>query len=229
MGGLMPSVQVGLFPLPNVVLLPGSTLPLQVFEPRYRAMVKDALGGEALIAMALLRPGYEGHYYTNTASIYPIVCVGRIREHIQIADGRYFINLVGVCRARVRDEDCSGDYRLATLEPMAEPPCQAEPESEFRVRQSLVDLLNDPLFQAIEGVAELQKLLAGCQPLGQAIDVIAGALLPTSAVEIRQRLLEEPHIAQRAQTLAAELRTLQRTLETQRSSLENWPRLGSMN
>src|SRR6185503_4161518 len=103
---------VGLFPLPNVVLFPRATLPLQVFEPRYRAMVRDALDDHSLIAMALLRPGYEAYYYTNIAKIHPVVCVGRIREHIQINDGRYFINLVGLCRAIVRQEEQEGEYRL---------------------------------------------------------------------------------------------------------------------
>ena len=48
-----------IFPLPNVVLFPNALLPLHIFEPRYRQMTADALEGERLIAMALLRPGWE--------------------------------------------------------------------------------------------------------------------------------------------------------------------------
>src|SRR6476646_5872940 len=96
------NVPIGLFPLPNVVLFPGATLPLQIFEPRYRTMVRDAIDRHRLIAMAFLLPGYEGYYHTNLAKVSPTVCVGRIRDHVQIPDGRYFINLQGLCRARVR-------------------------------------------------------------------------------------------------------------------------------
>ena len=65
------STPISLFPLPNVVLLPGSTLPLQIFEPRYRSMVGDVLGeGDPVMAMALLKPGYEAYYYTNLAAIH---------------------------------------------------------------------------------------------------------------------------------------------------------------
>src|SRR6187399_2481527 len=51
-----------LFPLPNVVLFPGVLLPLHIFEPRYRAMIGDALRGDRRIGMVLLRPGWESGY-----------------------------------------------------------------------------------------------------------------------------------------------------------------------
>lgn len=229
MGGLPDVLEVGLFPLPNVVLLPGATLPLQIFEPRYRAMIRDALEGQSLIAMALLRPGYEAYYYTNLADIHSTVCIGRIREHIQIADGRYFINLHGTCRARVRDEDRSGEYRLATLEPLPEPAGAIVTDGEFGIRRALLELLTSPPMGCIEGVAALQKLLKSDRPLGPVVDTIAGSILPASAVEIRQRLLEQPEPLDRARTLMNELRTVRRTLEAQQATREQWPRLGSMN
>ena len=51
--------RIPLFPLPGVVLLPGTMLPLHIFEPRYRAMVADALAGDRMIGMAKLKPGWE--------------------------------------------------------------------------------------------------------------------------------------------------------------------------
>ena len=51
--------RIPLFPLPGVVLLPGALLPLHIFEPRYRAMVADALAGDRRIGMAMIRPGWE--------------------------------------------------------------------------------------------------------------------------------------------------------------------------
>src|SRR5947199_3253211 len=82
--------RVPLFPLPNVVLFPRAVLPLHIFEQRYRAMTADVLraGGERLIAMALLKPGWERDYY-GLAAIEPIVCVGRILTHEELADGKY--------------------------------------------------------------------------------------------------------------------------------------------
>ena len=51
--------EIPIFPLPNVVLFPAALLPLHIFEPRYRTMVGDALEGERLIGMVMLRPGWE--------------------------------------------------------------------------------------------------------------------------------------------------------------------------
>ena len=75
-----------LFPLPNVVHFPHTWLPLHIFEPRYRAMIADALEGDRLIAMALLGPNQEPAYETKSAKIHPIVCVGRIAVDEKLPD-----------------------------------------------------------------------------------------------------------------------------------------------
>src|SRR5690348_12988240 len=93
-----------LFPLPNVVLFPGVSLPLHIFEPRYREMVADALSGDRLIGMVLLRPGFEA---TDDAHppIYPLGCSGVITHVEELPDGRYNIVLRGIDRFRVVSED----------------------------------------------------------------------------------------------------------------------------
>jgi Lon protease-like protein len=68
---------IPIFPLPNVVLFPSVFLPLHIFEPRYRAMVRDALGGDRIIGMALLRPGWDAHYEGSPA-VYEVGCAGLI-------------------------------------------------------------------------------------------------------------------------------------------------------
>ena len=68
---------IPLFPLPNVVLFPGVFLPLHIFEPRYRTMTEEALDGDRLIGMVLLKPGYEAEY-EGRPPIYPIGCSGLI-------------------------------------------------------------------------------------------------------------------------------------------------------
>jgi uncharacterized protein len=110
---------IPLFPLPNVVLFPGVFLPLHVFEDRYRALTRDALAGDRLIGMALLRPGFEGDY-EGRPPIYPIGCAGVISHSDRLPDGRYNIVLHGVSKFRVIDEIDDGDYRRAQVEALPE-------------------------------------------------------------------------------------------------------------
>ena len=109
-----------LFPLPNVVLFPGVYLPLHIFEPRYRTMVADALDGDRMIGMTLLKPGFE-HDYDGRPPVYPIGCAGVITHAERLDDGRYNIILQGTERFRIADEDQTRAYRVATVEPMSEP------------------------------------------------------------------------------------------------------------
>jgi len=88
-------------PAAEVVLFPRTILPLHVFEPRYRAMMADALDGDRVISVALLKPGYEPLYYTPRAPIHPTVGVGKILESEQVADGTYNMLLRGVARATI--------------------------------------------------------------------------------------------------------------------------------
>lgn len=94
---------VRLFPLPDTVLFPGTMLPLHVFEPRYRAMVADAMGGDRLVAIALLKPGYEAEY-EGTPAIHDVVGIGQIVHVQRVRDGRYYLALQGLCRARITTE-----------------------------------------------------------------------------------------------------------------------------
>ena len=86
------------FPLPSAVLFPHSVVPLHIFEPRYRDMVRDALAGDRIIALAQLEPGWEPRYGGRPA-MQPVLCAGIIIWHDELADGRYNILLQGVCRA----------------------------------------------------------------------------------------------------------------------------------
>jgi len=103
-----------LFPLPGVVLLPGTTLPLHIFESRYRAMVADVLEGDRTIGMAMLRPGWEAS--EEDPSIYPVGGAGEIVESEKLEDGRYNILLEGRFRYRIVEEPPSSPYRIARVE-----------------------------------------------------------------------------------------------------------------
>jgi Lon protease-like protein len=117
--------EIPLFPLPNVVLFPAAQLPLHVFEPRYRAMVADALENERLIGMVMLRPGWEPDY-EGTPAVYRIGCAGFITHAEQLSDGRYNIMLRGLEKFRIVEERFARDgaqrYRMARIESLKEPP-----------------------------------------------------------------------------------------------------------
>ncbi|MEX2269978.1 MAG: LON peptidase substrate-binding domain-containing protein, partial [Vicinamibacterales bacterium] len=112
-----------IFPLPNVVLFPHVFLPLHIFEPRYRAMVADALDADRIIGMTLLKPGWESDY-EGRPPIYPVGCAGLITQAHRHPDGRFNIVLRGLEKFRVLGEDPSRPYRLAHVEPVDEPACR---------------------------------------------------------------------------------------------------------
>ncbi|MBI4578196.1 MAG: LON peptidase substrate-binding domain-containing protein [Planctomycetes bacterium] len=230
-GGIVPSLSdaVGLFPLPNAVLLPGGTLPLHVFEPRYRQLVHDALDENALMAMAFLLPGYEPYYHTLLAKIHPVVCVGLIRECLQTGDGRYFINLVGICRAKVLDEDRTGDYRRAYLEPIVAPNPSVDQDGEFTAAQLCRQMLNAPVLDGVEAVQKLRKVCGNSMSLEQVVDLMAAALLPAETVEVRQLILSESRVLQRAEILLAELQALAKRLQVQRTQRDDTSHGSMMN
>jgi len=104
-----------IFPLTGAVLFPGMQLPLHIFEPRYRAMVGDALIRDRLIAMIQPQRSAEG------APLYEVGCIGRIGEIQAMDDGRYNVILEGTARFRVvRELDVTTAYRQVEAEIFAE-------------------------------------------------------------------------------------------------------------
>jgi Lon protease-like protein len=118
---LPPTIPV--FPLPNVVLFPNVFLPLHIFEPRYRQMVDDALNGDRIIGMVLLRAGWEADY-EGRPPVYPIGCAGVITHAERLADGRFNIVLRGMEKFRIAGEEEGKPYRLARVETVTEPPAE---------------------------------------------------------------------------------------------------------
>ena len=131
---------IPIFPLPNVVLFPNVFLPLHIFEMRYRAMVADALAGDRMIGMVLLKPGYEPDYEGRPA-IYPIGCAGVITHAEPLADGRFNIVLRGIEKFRVIEEDASRPYRIAQIESLPEQIRDDEKDLLRKQRQRLEAVL----------------------------------------------------------------------------------------
>jgi Lon protease-like protein len=115
--------EIPIFPLPNVVLFPSTLLPLHIFEPRYRAMVADALEGERLIGMVMLRPGWEAHY-EQSPEVFPVGCAGFITHADRLPDGRYNIMLRGLEKFRIETERPAREgpdrYRVARIQGISE-------------------------------------------------------------------------------------------------------------
>ena len=101
---------IPLFPLPNVVFFPHVPLPLHVFEPRYRAMVRDAADGPRLIGMTLLRGDWQPDYYGNP-EVFEVGTAGEMVHCEALPDGRYNILLRGLREFSIQGELSGGEYR----------------------------------------------------------------------------------------------------------------------
>lgn len=110
-------MRVSIFPLPGAILFPGLQLPLHVFEPRYKALIKDALARDRLIGMIQPQRADEG------APLYRVGCIGKIGEFEALDDGRYNLVLEGQARFRlVRELDAATPFRQIEAELLAEEP-----------------------------------------------------------------------------------------------------------
>ncbi|MGE4431653.1 MAG: LON peptidase substrate-binding domain-containing protein [Sphingobium sp.] len=113
----MKGQRISLFPLPGALLFPGAHLPLHIFEPRYRALVSDALARDRLIGM--VQPCEEGMH----PALYSVGCLGRIVECDALDDGRFNIVLLGLARFHIMKE-------LDVVTPFRQVEAQVEPEEQ---------------------------------------------------------------------------------------------------
>jgi Lon protease-like protein len=99
---------IAVFPLDGALLLPGSQLPLNIFEPRYLNMIDDAMAGDRMIGMVQTRAGGD----RSRPHLARVGCAGRITSFAETQDGRYLITLTGLCRFEVGEElPSQGPYR----------------------------------------------------------------------------------------------------------------------
>jgi len=113
-------MRVSLFPLAGAVLYPGLSLPLHIFEPRYRAMVSDALARDRRIGMIQPQRVEQG------APLYAVGCLGHIRDVEALPDGRFNIVLAGEARFRVlRELVVTTPFRQAEAELLPDDALQA--------------------------------------------------------------------------------------------------------
>lgn len=157
------SRRLPLFPLPGVVFLPETLLPLHVFEPRYREMLADALAGERLIGVQLLVPDGAPDA-TGRPAVQPVGCSGRIVDHEPLEDGRSNIILQGLFRYRIDREAPAGKpYRIAEVTPLPVAPLPDAPDAPAASRRlrlvadvgRLADLVGRPQAKVLpDGLSE---------------------------------------------------------------------------
>lgn len=200
---------IALFPLPNCVLLPHTTIPLHIFERRYRKMVNDALDARGLIALALFEGESWKQEYDGAPPLRPYVCIGYITRHLRLADGRFNLLLQGICRARIKKEVPHPAYRAAVLEP-AEPSPTMEIDL-VDVRRRIESLLADPLLRQLSSVCAIQNYVSEEIPTSTLIDM--AAMTCSGTVDERYEILSECDALTRGQWLERLLRNLRQTLE----------------
>jgi Lon protease-like protein len=189
---------VRLFPLPNVVLFPRVTLPLHIFEPRYRAMTADALAGDNLLTMTLLKPGWEDQYEARPP-LYPIGCVGKIIADQKLEDGRYNLLLRGISRVRIIEEvRLDQIYRSARVELLCDTDLTAARDVR-KLRRRLAQYARKWFGDMGVSFDQVSRLFEGSLPLGTVSDVLS-FVLPLAA-ELKQELLEQLNIEQRVSRL----------------------------
>jgi len=176
------------------MLFPEMSVPLHIFEPRYKAMIADALKGNRVVGMVLLRPGYEKDY-ERSPSVFTIGCAGVINEVEQLPNGEYNIVLGALTKYRITREEASRPYRIAHVTPIADVVADADRPTLHARRQRLEALIRESGGRTGIGAAPAnisdERLVNGMSQLSH-IDELD-----------RERLLEAPNPLARADMLIA--------------------------
>ncbi|NTX34618.1 LON peptidase substrate-binding domain-containing protein [Myxococcus sp. CA033] len=181
------------FPLPSAVLFPHTVIPLHIFEPRYRDMVKDALATDRVVALAQLEDGWEGKY-EGRPPMQSIMCAGVIVWDEEVEEGRYNILLQGVSRIRMVTE-LTTDKAYREVQALSLPDLPYQGPEEERLRQAVFELAGRVPPTFAENLLPVTARAAG----GKLADVVASAISPEA--ERRQQLLAELDVKRRLEAV----------------------------
>jgi Lon protease-like protein len=176
-----PRQPVPVFPLPNVVLFPHAMVPLHVFELRYRTMVRDALSGERLIALALLKPGWERDYH-GSPGFHELGCLARFEEVEWRPDDCYDLKILGLSRVRLGAPVREYPYRAVRAAMLPEEPYS---EDDAVVRSERHALLG--LYRRLTGPPERAAGVAGPGDDLPFVALVNGVCM-TAPLEAEERL-----------------------------------------
>ena len=104
--------KIAVFPLSNFIIFPKTTVPLNIFEPRYIQMIDDAMKGNRIIG--IIQPKKTGDL--KKPNLYNVGCAGKITSFNETEDGRYLIVLNGICRFKIISEEKNDKlYRICNI------------------------------------------------------------------------------------------------------------------
>jgi len=186
---------IPIFPLRSAILLPRAQLPLNIFEPRYLAMVEAAMASGRLLGM--VRPRHDDDV---NPTLYDVGCAGRITSFMETGDGRFLVTLTGVSRFRINhDELMSGGFRQAQVDWSGFPFDQHnDPDGNEALRERVIELL----VKYLENVG----LSADWDSMeGATAETIVNSVAMTCPFDPdeKQAVMEAPTIQHRGETLIA--------------------------
>ena len=192
-----------LFPLPNLVLFPHVMQPLHIFEPRYRAMLEDAVADDKLLALAALAPGWEKDY-EGRPPIDPVACLARIATWRRLDDGRYNILVLGLRRvAVVRELPPKQPFRVAEVAVLDDQYTTGAAGGRAGLQRRLVKAFRRVIPSLQEAQEQLERMLEADIDLGMLTDIISYAL--DLELRIKRQLLRECNVDRRAKLLVTHL------------------------
>lgn len=190
---------IPVFPLPGALLLPRGQMPLNIFEPRYLQMVDDAFrDGHRLIGM--IQPDVTHSRSSEHPALFKVGCVGRITQLAESGDGRYILELTGVARFKVVEEQtvltpyrqCRVDFAAFT--------------DDFTARRGEEDVDRPALLKALTQFLKVNQLKVDWDGIESAPNealVNALAMMSPFGPAEKQALLEAPDLKTRAEILIA--------------------------
>jgi uncharacterized protein len=190
---------IAVFPLPGALLLPRGQMPLNIFEPRYLAMVDDSMRSEHRL-IGMIQPDTAHPGPAERPNLYKVGCVGRITQLAESGDGRYLIQLTGIARFRVEEElRVTTPYRQCrvTYAPFLD---------DFTPRKGEEAVDRTSLLRALSEFLKANDLKADWDGIEKAPnEALVNALAMMSPYESaeKQALLEAPDLKTRAEILVA--------------------------
>jgi uncharacterized protein len=197
--GDLPGV-IAVFPLPGALLLPRGQMPLNIFEPRYLAMIDDAMrSGIRVIGMIQPDPAHPGPD-PNKPHLFQVGCAGRITQLAESGNGRYLIQLTGICRYRLEQELAIGTpYRQCRV-------TYAPFIADFTARKGEDEVDRKALLRTLAEFLRVNDLKADWDGIENAPNealVNALAMMSPYGAAEKQALLEAPDLKTRAEILVA--------------------------
>jgi Lon protease-like protein len=189
---------IPLFPLAGALLLPRGQMPLNIFEPRYLAMVDDALAGRRVIG--IIQPHAEEAAQEAVPKLYEVGCAGRITQLAETGDGRYLVTLTGIARFRIAEElSVTTPYRQARVD-------HSSFLADFSARAGEDEVDRNAVIAALTDFVKANNLKVDWRGIEEAPNealVNALSMMSPFGQKEKQALLEAPDLKTRAEILIA--------------------------